>query len=257
MEFEESERQRREEDEKLQREMEELGIYEDTSIGTGIGSDEDDSDFEDDDEEPSQLGESFRLFRAKGAKTKQEGGGRGVPSAGRHTERMRSGLASQQKSGSAAPRRGLPSSANKGLGSRLGSAASKRASLTAYRRPSSLMAREDSTSSRRSSIFELRPMPTGVYGSTAPLPVESHTLGNERRQSAATQRHVEALRQTPVSATLERRSGRSAGNWERHLKNVPYRLEKKVYLTLPYHDLNSVSGPEAVMSSPPAERSDV
>lgn len=112
------------------------------------------------------------------------------------------------------------------------------------------MAREDSTSSRRSSIFELRPTPTGIYASTAPLPVESHTLGSERRSSVATQRHVEALRQTPVSATLERRSARSAGNWERHLKNVPFKLDK-VYLTLPYHDLSAVSGPDSVMSQPP------
>jgi hypothetical protein len=236
--------------------MEELGIYEDTSIGTGIGSEDEDSESEDEqgkDGAASHLGDDFQLFRAKATQ-------------GRHSRRMNSAsnrgtikggtvdasAALQRSPGSALQRRDL-SSPTKYLASRSSSAAGRRTSLSSYRRPSSLMAREDSTSSRRSSIFELRPTPTGIYASTAPLPVESHAHGSERRPSAATQRHVEALRQTPVSATLERRSARSAGNWERHLKNVPFKLDKKVYLTLPYHDLSVVSGPDSVMSQPPPE----
>lgn len=285
VEYEEAEQRRREEEERLQHEMEELGIYEDTSIGTGIGSDDGDSTGSDDDwsadESRTQSGPDFRLFRttAKNASTRS---GKLTSSAQRSSARQRSGngrvgvagSASLQRSASSSHGRAGRATHSPGAGTRQLNAAvrqagrtgassnlavshsamtssSRRVSTTSRRGSAyGLLARDDSTSSRRSSIYELRPAPVGVYASTGPLPAESHAHTPQRRPSAATERHLESMRQTPASATLERRSARSAGNWERHLKNVPYRMDDKVYLTLPYHDLGEVSGPEDVSPRP-------
>eukprot|EP00043_Microstomoeca_roanoka_P003972 m.46823 g.46823 ORF g.46823 m.46823 type:complete len:1292 (-) comp12280_c2_seq1:52-3927(-) len=225
--FEESEAQRKQEEEAMQKEMLELGIYDDDV-------DEYEGESDDEDNLRAQTPYQSRLKLGLGQTSR--------PGSRFTGNRARSGRLGKKEAFTWSRRSSTTNTTTATQGLPFGASFSRTSLSMPAQRLS--VSTQDKTMHRNTSdsIFDLRHTPLEM----SRLPTQLDTSVRQsappgRARKASQQRELTREASTPA---FKRLAGRASGNWERHLQTIPHRLpSEQVYLCLPYHRLSNVTIP--------------
>lgn len=130
-------------------------------------------------------------------------------------------------------------------------ASTNRAALASARRVTER--RRMSATQRRSNLSSEEPVSDNLFALRRPASARAladKLMGSTRGDGASSEAEAgsatggRSAARPRTAPAFERLSDRGTGNWSRHMVNLPHRpLKDKVYLSLPYHDLGTVTVP--------------